>query len=378
MSGGANLCERRYTAPSILGRVGGVAGKAETPRRTNRMKQLRTFVLSSRFGGKEEARPTILVNCAKAYDKCKLDFRQASRSYSCWVPAFQDRQKRARLLETRRRASRYGAYVNPIRGDVTRDLSCFSTNCSSSTTMLKRVHFAPTNTVYEPGSASPSPSLTTSSLPSESSSSPDLLTPPPDDYHQYHPVYPPTPHSKSLDLYAEPPLLFSEPVLPERNQIHCMLAYSPYTNAPVHYDLSLPPDTVEGHFPLYAFSESATSPPVQSLRIRHPNVKFEWEVTATPPVGGGFVTVEDVFEQLYRELRLPILPMEYAEIPEGPVKASVDAAYYQRCARIADMEERQYEMMKGIKRIDLLMGRTQFMGLSGVAGHADLWELNVS
>jgi len=88
--------------------------------------------------------------------------------------------------------------------------------------------------------------------------------------------------------------------------------------------------------------------------------------------------VEDVFEQLYRELRLPILPIEYAELPDSHIRANVDAAYFRRCARILDEKEREYELSKGIKRIDLLMGRTHFIGLSGVADDPDLWELNVS
>ncbi|KDR84170.1 hypothetical protein GALMADRAFT_701626 [Galerina marginata CBS 339.88] len=237
--------------------------------------------------------------------------------------------------------------------------------------MSKRVHFAPTNTIYSPGSATPSPSLTVSSLPS--SSSPDLPTPPPEEDEEYQPaVYPRTPYSKQLDLYPD----FVVP--PKSMQIHFLLAYTPYTEPAVYYDLAHPLSSIDNHYPAQAFSEPATSPPMPSLIITHPYFKYNIDVIPAIPVAGSYVSVSDVLQKLYREMRLAIHPIEYAELPDGEVRQNVDAAYYTRCGRIRDREERMQEERKGIKKIDLLMGNTRFMGLSGTLSGPDIWELNVS
>ncbi|KAF8914385.1 hypothetical protein CPB84DRAFT_1669622, partial [Gymnopilus junonius] len=211
------------------------------------------------------------------------------------------------------------------------------------------VHFASTNTIYEPSSQSSSPSLTISSLPS--SASPDLLTPPPEEDEEYE---------------------------PKQVQIHFILAYAPYTDPAVHYDLTLPPTNIEHNYPVQAFSEPATSPPMSSLLISHPFLKFHIEVLPSTPIAGAYVSVSDVLAKLYRELRLAIHPMEYAELPDGETRQTVDVAYYTRCARLRDPEDRMLEERKGIKKIDLLMGNTRFLGLSGTLSGPEIWELNVA
>ncbi|PPQ70381.1 hypothetical protein CVT26_013847 [Gymnopilus dilepis] len=239
--------------------------------------------------------------------------------------------------------------------------------------MWKRVHFASTNTIYEPDSETSSPSLTVSSLPS--SASPDLLTPPPEEEDDYEPrVYPRTPYSKQLELHQD--IVIPQPV--DQMQIHFILAFAPYTDPAIYYDLSLPPTSIDHNYPVQAFSEPATSPPMPSLFISHPSLKFHIEVLPSTPIAGAYVSVSDVLAKLYRELRLSIHPMEYAELPDGEIRQSVDAAYYSRCGRIRDIEDRMQEERKGIKKIDLLMGNTRFMGLSGTLSGPDIWELNVA
>jgi hypothetical protein len=56
----------------------------------------------------------------------------------------------------------------------------------------------------------------------------------------------------------------------------------------------------------------------------------------------------------------------------------VDKAYYRRCGCIEDPDSRQLEESKGVKRVDFLMGRNRFLGLSGTLKGPDIWELNVS
>ncbi|KAF8156120.1 hypothetical protein B0H34DRAFT_659191 [Crassisporium funariophilum] len=214
----------------------------------------------------------------------------------------------------------------------------------------RRVHFAPTNMVYSPTPATPSPSMSMSSLPS--TSSPDLPTPPPEEADYQPSIYP-------------------------QMQIHYLLAFTPYTDPVLFYDLSHPPET---HDPahVHSFYEPATSPPLTSLVVIHP--LFKWNITIRPSSAktGAYVSVSDVLHTLHSELRLAVHPAHYADIQEGEAKLSVDHAYYSRCARIREEGARKDAERKGIKKIDFLMGQTRFMGLSGTLSGPDIWELNVS
>lgn len=236
--------------------------------------------------------------------------------------------------------------------------------------MFKRVHFAPTNKIYSGGSATPSPSLTNSSLPSSSSS--EILTPPPDDDDEYrHVVYPKTP------IWAHPELS-PDIYTPQTMQIHFLLAYSPHAEPAFEFDMIYPPTNGHGQYSIHAFSECATSPPVQSLAISHPLLKYEIDVTPSDELHVGFITVADVLLTVYRHLRHSIHPLDYADLPDGERREGVDAAYYVRTGSIPDREERAQEERKGIKNIDLLMGCTRFMGLSGTLEGPGVWELNVA
>lgn len=227
----------------------------------------------------------------------------------------------------------------------------------------KRVHFAPTNILYSPVPATPSPSNSTSSLPSSS----DPPTPPP---HEYTPA---PPRHASLNPMSE--------CLPdstnERMQIHFLLAYAPYAEPFVNYDLSLPPSTFGNQIPPQTLLEPATSPALHSLVIECPHLKWDFSITPSSSLPGAFVTVLDVFEALYRGLRLAVHPVDYNELPFDIVR-DVNAAYYTRCGRILATEARTSEESKGIKRVDFLMGRTRFLGLSGTTRSRDIWTLNVS
>lgn len=237
--------------------------------------------------------------------------------------------------------------------------------------MLRRVHFAPTNAVFEPHthSATPSPSLTSSSLPS--SSSPDLSTPPPDDDEEYEPsVYPRTPYATQVELYPDV-------VVPKTIQIHFLLAYTPFSDPALPYDLSCPFSQSDTHTQEHDFTEPATFPPLPSLTIIHPALKFDIEIFPSAPVPGSYVSVMDVLTKLYRDLRLAVHPIEYDELLDEEVRKTVDLSYYSRCGRIHDPAERSYEERKGLKKIDLLMGRTRFLGLAGTLHAPDVWELNV-
>ncbi|KIM37107.1 hypothetical protein M413DRAFT_20395 [Hebeloma cylindrosporum] len=229
--------------------------------------------------------------------------------------------------------------------------------------MSRRVHFAPTNTIYEPHSVTPSPALTASSLPS--SSSPDLSTPPPDDDDEYEPsIYPRTPYATEIELQPDV-------VIPKSIQIHFLLAYTPYSEPALPYDLSWPFSQSDMDIPEQVFAEPATSPPLPSLTIIHPALKFDIEVLPSAPFPGSYVSVMDVLTKLYRDLRLAVHPIEYEELVDEDLRKMVDLAYYTRYRAVV-------RELKGLKKVDLLTGCTRFLGLAGTVHAPDVWELNIS
>ncbi|KAF9476172.1 hypothetical protein BDN70DRAFT_187992 [Pholiota conissans] len=233
--------------------------------------------------------------------------------------------------------------------------------------MFKRVHFAPINRIYSPGSM-PSPTLTDSSLPS---SSPGLFTPPPEEDEYIHAVYPRTPYTQAMDLYPE----YQEYIAPKPLQIHVLLAFAPNSDPAFDYDLANSPINGDGQYPIQAFNDNATSPPMTSIIILHSLLSSEIEVNSP---SGSPLTVGDVLSAIYRHLRLAIHPVEYSNLPDGERREAVDAAYYVRCGAIRNSAERLAEERKGIKRIDLLMGCSRFMGLSGTLDGPGVWELNIA
>jgi len=162
----------------------------------------------------------------------------------------------------------------------------------------------------------------------------------------------------------------------EEMQIHFLLAFSPHHDPTIQYDLTLHPSTLDSEISHKEFAEPATHPPVSRLHVICP--RLQWPITISSSSGTGFVTVLDVLESIYRVLRVPAKPTEYGSLPSHSAIRGVNAAYYRRCGRFQDRDSRQLEESKGIKRVDFLMGRNRFLGLSGTLKGPDIWELNVS
>jgi hypothetical protein len=156
--------------------------------------------------------------------------------------------------------------------------------------------------------------------------------------------------------------------------IHYLLAFTPYTEPVISYDLSEPPHlsgASEG------FSQPATHPPLQRLTIVHPLFMWNVEVSPSSSIPGAYVTVNDVLSALYRELTMGVDPAHYADLPRAE-RQCVDKAYFHRCSYIQDVNQRNYTKGRGVINLDFLAGQTHFMGLSGTTNGPDIWELNVS
>ncbi|KAG6914794.1 hypothetical protein DXG01_015253 [Tephrocybe rancida] len=223
----------------------------------------------------------------------------------------------------------------------------------------KHVRFAHTNVVHSPAT----PALSFSSFsPASSSSAP--LTP-----LSYPMILPgPSPYARA----------FSQPKIVKSARVHALLQSSgpPLLN----FDLRQPPSTITSHhkgISLRAFAEPATQPPLPSLVIIAPHLP--WRLTVYPSharTHGAYVTVEDVFRELYDMLRTNISAQEYHSLPSEVEKRKITAAYEQRYRCICGSREYEDEKRRGVRRVDFLMGQTRFMGLSPSESSPDVWLLH--
>lgn len=215
----------------------------------------------------------------------------------------------------------------------------------------KHVHFNEENIFYSPtpSESTPSPTLSESSLPSSSG-----------------PTTPPQLREHFMHL---------GPVA-----IHPILAYHPYV-FPINYNVSYPPITASANIrasPInldsYCLAEPATNPPIPVLSLQNDLLPWRCEIRAST---SHYVTVEDVLVQLYRFLRIPGTREEFKAAPSQRIRDAISETYHNRCLRASSAEDYDEEKRKGLKRVDFLMGRTTFMGLSSTKLGPDAWVLNL-
>ncbi|KAJ7167088.1 hypothetical protein C8R46DRAFT_1272376 [Mycena filopes] len=258
--------------------------------------------------------------------------------------------------------------------------------------MTKSVHFSTTNILYSPLPWSPSPSASTSSLP-PLSPSPSVttrarpqesleLTAIPDalpNAVDQKPLYKPFHRSTPPIIYSLWPSAPTFRLSPERDytpiQIHSLLSFMPFTPPNVRYDFAQPLHTISPQL-TPSFLDPATYPPLPALTIvcRH----LAWPIRVSASLPTGFVSVLDVLTSVHTNLRLAVRWAEYNALPSADTRRSVDDAYFTRCRLVEDRNAREIETLKGVKRVDFLLGKTHFLGLSGPVEGAHVWELNVS
>ena len=217
----------------------------------------------------------------------------------------------------------------------------------------KQVRFNDENIFYPPGSSTPSPTFSQSSLPSSGDSS-GPCTPPQNNY-------------PSLSLPDGPVA------------IHPLLAFHPFV-PPIIHDASLPPHTLAPNMrasprslPASVLEEPATQPSMHTMTLVID--QFPWRLTIPPTKH--YVSVRDLLEALYCFLRHPVLPSEYNTLPTQALKDEVSIAFHNRCGRAPSKEAADEQYHKGVKRVDFLRGRTRFMGLSSTKVGPDVWILNL-
>lgn len=143
---------------------------------------------------------------------------------------------------------------------------------------------------------------------------------------------------------------------------------------PVYWDMRTKPTTVlfrdlvkpprEGEFTRFV-----CEPPAQLMRIYHARMPWYVDVRATNnPVG---VTFADLFREIYEVMQVQIIDADFNndEVDEEE-RRRITAAYRSRIG------SDQPEAMKGIRRVDYLMGKVVFEGL--VKGKEGLWEMKTT
>ena len=235
--------------------------------------------------------------------------------------------------------------------------------------MRQQVRFASHKTVnvYTPESSNLGLSYTDS--PSQASSS-GPLTPP-----SHYPVHLPPPlvaySSRGYEPFQVRPFAAPPPPPSLRlGQIHRHLS----TTSGFHYDLSLSPETVAHHYrlPIQLLAEYATSPPVTHMQISIPYLPWRIPVHATRM----YVSIEDVLNALYTSFRKNIGQSDYAVLSPS-AQRRVKEAYDRRCRSNRDPRMQDRERWGGVKRIDFLMDRKCFRGLTRTS-MPDLWQLEVT
>ncbi|KAF8345398.1 hypothetical protein F5887DRAFT_966619 [Amanita rubescens] len=154
----------------------------------------------------------------------------------------------------------------------------------------------------------------------------------------------------------------SGPSRSRSTRLHSLIDYSTSTIA---YDFVHPPSTMPSRrdrISSRALDEPATSPPMQSMTLHSPYLPWVIQVVAS---NRSFVSVRDIIDNIYHCLRTKVGGRELSkQFPKKMDQDRVTAAYRQRYRHYKDPRTYDEEKLRGLLRIDFLMGHSKFRGLS--------------
>ncbi|KAK0449665.1 uncharacterized protein EV420DRAFT_781659 [Desarmillaria tabescens] len=106
-------------------------------------------------------------------------------------------------------------------------------------------------------------------------------------------------------------------------------------------------------------SGPATHPHIQRMTIICDSMPY-WPIT----IGDGSrgLALGDVLQGVYRMMMWRISGAEWQRFPEGD-KAAIAKAFARRCKALGNPQLQNAERQDGVKRVDLLLGKTMFRGL---------------
>jgi len=215
-------------------------------------------------------------------------------------------------------------------------------------------------TPYASTSTSPYPYLSPTYTPSSFSASPGPMSPPPLN------------HSRSLYACAPLPALNCD--------IHPVL--SAHSRHKTTLDVSCDPAYTFSTSPVLSprvLAEPATTTCLPYFTITLDPLPWRVDVRLCSSKSGAYITVADVLNAVYLDLRRQVRKEELEAFPRHVV-SSAQQAFYSRCSRLATVDRvaADSEARKGLRRIDFLFGNSLFAGLLPTSESPDSWKLTFS
>lgn len=213
----------------------------------------------------------------------------------------------------------------------------------------------------------PSPPSTRTPSPTTSESTASSLTPPP------------TPQSlfKTTPLPALMPYI--HPAITYTGTPPCLgfdLAFPPsHLITPDSPSISSDRSSVSSHsvqsIDLALFSEPAIYPPTPSIILQ--TEALPWSITVT--AGSTFVTLYDILQALHSSLRLQVTKTEWASFSRGSQDV-IFTSFLERVDGFSGRIKREKQLGKGVRRLDFLVGRTKFFGISPFGGKPGVYRVH--
>ena len=147
----------------------------------------------------------------------------------------------------------------------------------------------------------------------------------------------------------------------------------------ITYDLMEHPSTIltRNNYSLSVrtLREPATTPPLSFITIGSLHLPWIIKVYASNAL---YVSLEDVFDSIYRNLRTNITSGEFNLFQNQDDQRRATRAYEKRYRRHRNPRAYDEEKRGGMKRVDFLMGHTKFLGLSNSSRRPDEWQLRIA
>ena len=147
----------------------------------------------------------------------------------------------------------------------------------------------------------------------------------------------------------------------------------------ITYDLMEHPSTIltRNNYSLSVrtLREPATTPPLPFLAITCIHLPWTIKVYSS---SAPYVTLEDVFISIYLNLRTNITGAEFNLFSKHDDQRRATRAYEKRYRRLRNTRAYEEEKRGGMKRVDFLMGHTQYLGLSNNPRYPEEWQLHVA
>jgi hypothetical protein len=120
-----------------------------------------------------------------------------------------------------------------------------------------------------------------------------------------------------------------------------------------------------GHLFYDSLAAPATAPPLACITISIASLPWSIDVhPSRPHAPNAFVSVWDVLDALHYRLGQVATPEELGELASDEVRTVVWAVFEHRVRTNRDRQSREIERRAGPRRVDMLLGRTRFVGLS--------------